>query len=135
MSLKNINICIAIAVLLLTLGLAIFDSENTVVKTIAGAAGVISFFIAFFEYEDNLHPLVRYNMKAGKLFRKKFFACLVPALLAGGFVSGVFMFFIKLWRWLFLFVENHWGIILMVLGVLIALVITVFYFVSRKKTN
>jgi len=36
-----------IAVLLLTLGLAIFDSENTVVKTIAGAAGVISFFIAF----------------------------------------------------------------------------------------
>ena len=48
MSLKNINICIAIAVLLLTLGLAIFDSENTVVTTIAGAEGVISFFIASF---------------------------------------------------------------------------------------
>ena len=56
-------------------------------------------------------------------------------ILAMGIVWVLFMPFIKLWRWLFLFVQNHWGIILMVLGVLIVIVITVFYFVSRKKTN
>ena len=60
---------------------------------------------------------------------------IVGGILAMGIVWVLFMPFIKLWRWLFLFVQNHWGIILMVLGVLIVIVITVFYFVSRKKTN
>lgn len=134
-STNKIIIWAIIAYLLLTFGLAMFDSRDIVVDFIIGVVGFIAFIVNAFGYGEELHVLKRYHIKKWTFFKNSILNGIVGGILAMGIVWVLFMPFIKLWRWLFLFVQNHWGIILMVLGVLIVIVITVFYFVSRKKTN
>jgi len=73
MSTKKIIICAVIAYLVLTFSLALFDKNDSVVRFVAVGLALVMFILAWFDYEGNMHPLARYNMRAGKLFKKKFF--------------------------------------------------------------
>ena len=138
MSTKKIIICAVIAYLVLTFSLALFDKNDSVVRFVAVGLALVMFILAWFDYEGNMHPLARYNMRVGKLFKKKFFS----ALAVGGIVALVvwvlFMPFIMLWRWLFDVVQANSNVILITLGILIAiafLVFAVIYFRKKKVSR
>ena len=87
------------------------------------------------DYAGNMHPLARFTMRAGKLFKKKFFAALVEGGIVALIVWVLFMPFIMLWRWLFDVVQANSNVILITLGILIAiafLFFAVIYFRKKK---
>ena len=62
-STNKIIIWAIIAYLLLTFGLAMFDSRDIVVDFIIGVVGFIAFIVNAFGYGEELHVLKRYHMK------------------------------------------------------------------------